>query len=122
MSLRVPVPFVLLRELARYPFGLLALCLALLGVSLVVLRSAALAPDGDLLPFFQRQIVWSCAGLAVFGTVSLCPYRWLGRRSGLVYALGLVALAAVFVLGSKVNGSRRWFSLGPVRVQPSEFT
>lgn len=120
MSSRV-VSFHFLRELARYPGTLLALCLALIGISLVMLQSAGLTPDGRLLPYFSRQIVWASAGLAVFFTLSFVPYDKLGRRWLPIYLLGLIALLLVFVIGTRVNGARRWFAIGTVRIQPSEF-
>jgi len=109
------------RTLGRYPGTLVGICLLLLAVSLLTLRSASLTPDGRLLPYLQRQVIWASAGLFVFGALSLTPYDRLTRRSLPVYLLGLVALAAVFVVGTKVNGARRWFAIGPIRVQPSEF-
>ena len=45
----------------------------------------------------------------------------LSKGLPVVLAERIYDFLAVFVLGTKVNGSRRWFSLGPVRVQPSEF-
>ncbi len=110
-----------LRQLDRFPGTLLGCCLLLLGVSLLVLRSASLTPDGRMLPFVSRQMIWASAGLAVFLVAAHVPYPRITRRTWLFYGLGLLALLAIFVVGTKVNGSRRWFALGPVRVQPSEF-
>jgi rod shape determining protein RodA len=42
-------------------------------------------------------------------------YAWV------FYGLSIVALLALFALGSTAYGSTRWFDLGPVQVQPSEF-
>jgi cell division protein FtsW len=45
------------------------------------------------------------------------------KYAPILFLLGLVLLAAVLVpgIGRVVNGSRRWISLGPLTVQPSEF-
>lgn len=109
------------RALGRYPGSLLAICLILLGVSLLTLGSASMAPDGSMLGYLKRQVIWASAGLGIFFTLSLIPYDRLTRRAPWVYLLGLVALGFVFVIGTKVNGARRWFALGPIRIQPSEF-
>lgn len=38
------------------------------------------------------------------------------------YALAVILLVAVLLIGSEVNGSKSWIMLGPVRFQPSEFS
>jgi rod shape determining protein RodA len=118
---RLPVSFSALRAVERFPATLLGICLALLATSLVVLHSASLTPDGRLLPYVSRQMIWASAGLVVFLVTAFLPYPRVVRRCWIGYALGLLALLAVFVVGTKVNGSRRWFAVGPVRIQPSEF-
>jgi len=109
------------RAMGRYPTSLLGICLTLIGVSLLVLGSASLAPDGHLMGYMKRQVIWASAGLGVFFVLSLLPYDRITRKALPIYVLGLFALAMVFVIGTKVNGARRWFSLGSIRVQPSEF-
>ncbi|MCA8924035.1 MAG: rod shape-determining protein RodA [Planctomycetes bacterium] len=118
MSSRAQV--VLAREASRFPGTLLGVCLLLLAISVVVLKSASLQPDGSLGPYMNRQLVWASVGLATFFGASLIPYPKLGRRAWIVYLVGLAALGAVLFLGTKINGSRRWFDFGVVRVQPSE--
>ncbi len=108
------------REVDRYPGALLGHCVLLLLVSVLALRSASLTPDGGSLHFAERQLGWALAGLGCFFAASLVPYDRLGRRWPALWGLGLLALVGVLVLGTKVNGARSWFSLGPVRLQPSE--
>ena len=113
--------FEFLRGLSRFPGTLLAICLLLIGTSLIVLRSASVTPDGQMLSYMNRQAVWACVGLLVFSVLAFVPYHRLGRRCIVFYALGILCLLAVFVVGTRVNGARRWFTLGTIRVQPSEF-
>ena len=47
-------------------------------------------------------------------------YRIYERLAPLVYGLCLVLLVAVLLFGRNVNGSRRWFGIAQVGVQPSE--
>jgi rod shape determining protein RodA len=42
-------------------------------------------------------------------------YAWV------IYAATIVVLIALLVVGPTIEGSTRWFQLGPVQVQPSEF-
>ena len=39
----------------------------------------------------------------------------------LLYWLIILALLGVFAVGSSAQGAARWFSLGPLQLQPSEF-
>ena len=55
--------------------------------------------------------------------MALLDYRRLESVGMLVYGLTVLALLAVLRpgLGQHALGSQRWFSLGPVQIQPSEF-
>ncbi len=37
-----------------------------------------------------------------------------------IYTVGVLLLVAVFVAGTVKNGARRWLTVGPAQVQPSE--
>ena len=50
------------------------------------------------------------------------PARFWSVFAWWIYGFTLLALAAVIVLGTEVNGSKSWLALGPVRVQPAEFS
>ncbi len=41
---------------------------------------------------------------------------------GALIVSGIVSLLVVDIGGTQVNGAQRWLSIGPLRVQPSEFT
>jgi rod shape determining protein RodA len=52
--------------------------------------------------------------------VSRLPPQKLMNFAIPLYVLGIVLLIAVFLFGVKVNGAKRWLSLGFTRIQPSE--
>ncbi len=74
----------------------------------------------DDLHFFIIHLRWQMLGLmAMFGASAL-P-REAARRFGVLLGFAmLVALMLVPVIGTNVNGSRRWLNLG-ASFQPSEF-
>jgi rod shape determining protein RodA len=54
--------------------------------------------------------------------LALLDYRRLEQFATLLYVLTLLALLAVLSpVGSNALGSARWFSFGPLQIQPSEF-
>jgi cell division protein FtsW len=74
----------------------------------------------DDLHFFVLHVRWQMIGLAVmFGASAL--RKDLTRRVGVLLGFAMiVALALVPLVGSEVNGARRWLNLG-ISLQPSEF-
>ncbi|WP_319242258.1 rod shape-determining protein RodA [uncultured Propionivibrio sp.] len=66
------------------------------------------------------QLVNMLVGLAVMWGVAQFPPQKLMRFAVPLYVIGVVLLVLVFLVGVKVNGARRWLSLGFMRIQPSE--
>ena len=99
--------------------------LGLLVIGIVMLFStSAFARDshGDVYFFIRRQAVWFAIGLAVCTLAALTDYHFWQRTWWLWFALALIALALCYFphVGMRLNGSRRWVSLGPITFQPSE--
>jgi cell division protein FtsW len=99
--------------------------LGMLVIGIVMLFStSAFAKDshGDMYFFVKRQAVWLAVGLVVCTVAAIVDYHFWLRTWWIWFALALVALAFCFVphFGMRINGSRRWVSLGPATFQPSE--
>ncbi|MBK6897972.1 MAG: rod shape-determining protein RodA [bacterium] len=69
---------------------------------------------------FWRQVIWVAIGWSVLLTVRNLPLPWIEEASPFFYLLCVILLAIVLVAAPVVQGARRWFDLGPVRLQPSE--
>jgi rod shape determining protein RodA len=68
-----------------------------------------------------KQILWGgIAGAAYVGMV-LTGYRRLLRYAYQIYWMALIPLVLVLLMGAVAKGAGRWFALGPLRFQPSEF-
>jgi cell division protein FtsW len=114
------------REIDRVAIGLV-LSLIMIGLVAVAAASPASArrlstvtvtlPD---LYFYWAHVRWVLLGLTGMFALSFLP-RDLARRLGIAVALAMIgALLLVPLIGSEVNGARRWLDLG-IRFQPSEF-
>ena len=77
------------------------------------------APAFDDYP--QRQLAYAVAGVAALFIIAAIDYRILTSGHWYIYAGMLASLALVLIIGSLGNASRRWFDLGLIRIQPSEF-
>ncbi len=114
------------REIDRV---LLLLVLSLMAIGTVAVAAASPASARRLstahvrledLHFFVLHIRWQLLGLAAMLGASMLP-KEMARRLGILLGFAmLVALMLVPVIGSEVNGARRWLNLG-VSLQPSEF-
>lgn len=109
---------------------LLALIFILVAIGLVAVAAASpvAAIDRsttnisvDPLVYFYRQLLWVALGVPVMLIVSMLPKDQARRIAIILALLSLFALTLVPLLGSTVNGARRWIDLPGMRFQPSEF-
>jgi len=107
-----------LAHLARIHWGLLASALALSVIGLLAVRSATAEATTD---FFSRQLAWAALGLVAMLVAFAFDYNRLLALSPLIYLGALLALGLVLVIGDVRGGSRGWFTIGSVGIQPSEF-
>lgn len=107
----IPAP---LREL---PWKLLfpVLFIALFG--LVTLYSAA---SGSITPWAQSQGIKFGIFIVMALILSRISSNFWRNLSFPFYAIFLILLILVEVLGAVKGGSQRWLDLGPIRIQPSE--
>jgi cell division protein FtsW len=99
---------------------LLLICVS---VVMVYSASAVVALERFQQPylFLTKQALWSVLGLAVLVVAMRVDYRTYRNEAFIWCLLGLVFLMLVAVLFSApVNGTRRWFGVGGLGVQPSE--
>jgi cell division protein FtsW len=103
---------------------LVLVTLALVAFGLVMVYSATSAPaalaETDPMSYLKKQGGYALFGVVLMMAASRLDYR---RLRLLAPALVLTALAgcfAVLVVGSRINGARRWIEVGPATFQPSE--
>ena len=100
------------------------LLLFLTGTLLGLAASPPLAVKNGLDPFHyvSRQIVFGAVALAAMLVVSMLPPALLRRLAVMAFLGSFLAVALLPVLGTDFGkGAVRWYSLGFVSVQPSEF-
>lgn len=100
-------------RIKNYNFTLVALVLALSVLGVFVVGSAKEIYQG-------RQLFGVIVGLVVMIVVSLFDYVWVLEFSWLIYAAAVASLGSVLLIGTTVNGAKRWINLGFTTFQPSE--
>lgn len=105
-----------LLERAHIDWPLVVIIYAMLGFGSVVLYSAS----GEDQTYLNRQLVYAGIGSIAMLFVAQISPAVMKRWAWLVYLGGLVALAAVLLIGTGAKGAQRWIDLGFFRFQPSE--
>jgi cell division protein FtsW len=98
--------------------------LVCVGVVMVYSASAAVAQDrfGSPYLFLTKQVTWALLGFVALAIVMRIDYRTYREPVFIWTALGLVTCGLLAVLFSApVNNARRWFAIGGLGIQPSEF-
>ena len=104
-----------------------AAVVALTCFGLVMIFSAssieALSEQGDAAYYLKRQLLCICLGLVLAFCTGFFDYHSICSRPVLLFlwVVTMGMLVVVFVAGSGANGATRWLSVGPLRIQPSEF-
>ena len=106
---------------------LLTIMAMLLMLGLLTLFSATYykAQDGgDPLSEVKKQLFGAAVGAAAMAITCRVPYVFWGRRKvvvgGVLISFLLLLLVAIPGIGTSINGSRRWLTLGPLSFQPGE--
>lgn len=92
--------------------------LILLSISVTVIFGLTNYSSGATLAI--RQGVYGLIGFAAMLLLTFLDYRSLRTWAIWLYGIGLVALAAVQIIGVEVFGATRWIDLGFFQFQPGE--
>ena len=101
---------------------LVTLGLTAFGIVMVYSATSASAAIGGANPmsYLERQGTFAVIGLVGMVAATRVPYRRLRALAPMLVLTALGGCAAVLLLAHPVNGARRWLSVGPLSVQPSE--
>ena len=112
------------RWLRRMDFTLIAATAAILVMSLVIIGSATHinTPSDERYWFVQRQGIFAILNVAVAIFLMNFDYKILQAYGNKMYIFNLIMLVAVMVVGQSALGAQRWIQLGPISLQPSEFS
>jgi cell division protein FtsW len=98
--------------------------LVTLGLTMVLSASGVHSYDEDGSPWaiFARQVLWTVVGLLAFYIALRMPVQLMRSLSFSGFALTVVMLVLVLIpgIGKEANGSRGWFVIAGLSMQPSE--
>jgi rod shape determining protein RodA len=108
------------RLIAHFDWPLLICALLVVACGLATVLSASHTPGRLFSGSFLRQGTWAGLGLIAMLTALTFDYHFLSRYGYAFYALVMLLLLFVAFLGASGGGARRWISIGPASIQPSE--
>ena len=76
----------------------------------------------DFAYFSGKQLLWIATAVGLAGIVLLIDARAFQSFSMLLYAGMLLLLLITMVVAPDVHGSRSWLKMGPISIQPAEFS
>jgi rod shape determining protein RodA len=104
----------------HFDFWLLGAVVLATAFGTTMIRSAV-AGNEVLLPLINRQIYFALVGLILIFIVAAIDYRyWMALYIFIVVIMSIL-LFALFLSAQAVFGAARWFSVGVLFLQPTEF-
>lgn len=106
---------------------LFGIVLLLLGIGLMMVLSAsgivAERFNHDKYLFFKKQLVFAAGGGITMWVAALMPRHMLYKlQYPALFGVIALLLLTLTPVGARINGARRWIPLGPVALQPMEFS
>ena len=109
----------------RFDYVLTFAALALVAFGLVLIYSGSAStyngPIASMADPAARQAIFAGIGVGLMLAVSKLDYHYLTHYAWVLYGIGILSLIFILGIGHTSFGSTRWFDLGPIQVQPSEF-
>ncbi|MDR0295316.1 MAG: rod shape-determining protein RodA [Prevotellaceae bacterium] len=74
----------------------------------------------DISQRYGMQLIWIISSIVLAIIVLLVSHKFFSVLAYIIYGAIILLLILVLVAGVEVNGSRSWFVIGSVRLQPAE--
>lgn len=102
----------------NFDFWLFGVVIILCFFGIVMIQSAL---AGNLEVSINSQILYVSIGLVFILACAFFDYHYLDSLANILYIGIILLLLGLRLFGTAAFGSARWFRLGPISLQPSEF-
>lgn len=113
----------LLKHLRNLDWILIIATLFLVGIGLLSIFSFSLSKEDFL--NFKKQLIFAGIGFILMVLLSFFDWRTLRENPYLIlvlYFLCVLALLGLFFIAPEIRGIKAWYKLGPISIDPIEFT
>ena len=112
------------RFFKRTDFALILAAAGILIMSLIIIGSATHinTPSEERYWYVQRQGIFALVNIAIAAFLMNFDYKILQGYGNKLYIFNIIILLAVMIFGHSALGAQRWIMIGPISIQPSEFS
>jgi len=75
----------------------------------------------DISQRYGKQMIWIIAGGVIAFVIMLTDAKVFNAFAYIIYGISILILIAVLLIGTEISGSKSWFQIGSVAIQPAEF-
>ncbi|MBI5324831.1 MAG: rod shape-determining protein RodA [Ignavibacteriae bacterium] len=77
--------------------------------------------DAGMSTYFFKQLIYTGIGIGIILIFMVLPERWLQAYSLAFFVFIILLLISVLIFGKTIYGTKGWFQIGSISIQPSEF-
>ena len=105
-------------------FLIIVILLSIYGTIMIISASYSYANARFEDPFYfsKRHALWLIIGLITMLLASRIKLDIIQKTTPILYVITLLLLILVLAAGLVGNGAKRWISIGPITIQPSEIS
>jgi rod shape determining protein RodA len=75
----------------------------------------------DISQRYGKQMIWIIAAAVIAFIIMLTDAKVFNAFAYIIYIAAIVVLVTVLLIGAEISGSKSWFQIGEVAIQPAEF-
>ncbi len=68
-----------------------------------------------------KQFIWICTSVVLLSVILIIDHRFYDSTAWGIYGAVFLLLFSVLLFGKEVKGSKSWFEIGGLAIQPAEF-
>ena len=90
-------------------------------ISITSIYSSTFILSSDYSNIHIKQIIWYIISFILIFILYKRPKGFFYKYDKLLYIIGIISLILVLIFGTSINGSKGWFNILNISIQPSEF-
>ena len=90
-------------------------------ISSISIYSASMYLSPLLGKLYIKQVFWYIIGITIIMLISKISIKDIYKSSYIIYIINVLFLILLLFIASPIKGSKSWFTIGKISIQPSEF-